>query len=58
MFAAWGILITRLGKIYDLIPEDLLLEDKNYQYEDELERLEKLTAEMSARLEGYQVEST
>jgi two-component system nitrate/nitrite sensor histidine kinase NarX len=58
MFATWGILITRLGKIYDLIPQDLLLEDKNYQYDDELERLEKLTAEMSARLEGYQVEST
>ncbi|HEY9210182.1 MAG TPA: histidine kinase [Methylotenera sp.] len=58
MFNAWRILITRLGKIYDLIPQDLLLEDKNYQYDDELERLEKLTAEMSARLEGYQVEST
>jgi two-component system nitrate/nitrite sensor histidine kinase NarX len=58
MFISWRILITRLGKIYELIPEDLLLEDKNYQYEDELERLEKLTAEMSARLEGYQVEST
>lgn len=58
MFISWRILITRLGKIYELMPEDLLLEDKNYQYEDELERLEKLTAEMSARLEGYQVEST
>ncbi len=58
MFVAWRILITRLGRIYELLPEDLLLEDKNYQYEDELERLEKLTAEMSARLEGYQVEST
>jgi len=58
MFIAWRILITRLGKIYDLIPDDLLLEDKSYQYDDELERLEKLTAEMSARLEGYQVEST
>jgi len=58
MFAAWRILITRLGKIHDLIPDDLLLEDKGYQYDDELERLEKLTAEISARLEGYQVEST
>lgn len=58
MSASWKILITRLGKIYELIPQDLLLEDKSYQYEDELERLEKLTAEMSARLEGYQVEST
>lgn len=58
MFVAWRILITRLGRIYELLPEDLLQEDKNYQYEDELERLEKLTAEMSARLEGYQVEST
>lgn len=58
MYASWRILITRLGKIYELIPEDLLLEDKTYQYEDELERLEKVTAEMSARLEGYQVEST
>jgi len=57
MFALWGVLITRLGKIYDLIPEDLMLEDKNHQYEDELERLEKLTAEISARLEGFQVES-
>jgi two-component system nitrate/nitrite sensor histidine kinase NarX len=34
-----------------------MLEDKNHQYEDELERLEKLTAEISARLEGFQVES-
>jgi len=57
MFALWGVLITRLGRIYDLIPADLLPEDKNYQYEDELERLEKLTAEISARLEGFQVES-
>lgn len=57
MLVSWRILITRLGRIYDLIPGDLLSDDKNTQYEDELEQLEKLTAEMSARLEGYQVES-
>lgn len=58
VLVSWSVFVTRLGKIYSLIPEDLLLEDKNYQYEDELERLEKLTAEMSARLEGFQAEST
>jgi len=57
MLMSWRILITRLGKIYDLIPAGLLADDKDVRYEDELEKLEKLTAEMSARLEGYQVES-
>lgn len=56
MIVSWKILITRFGKIYDLIPKDLLLEHKSDEYEDELDRLEKLTAEMSARLEWYKAE--
>lgn len=57
MLTAWRILITRLGRIYDLIPSDLINEGKDFHYGDELEKLEKLTAEMSARIEGYQAES-
>lgn len=57
MLTAWRILITRLGRIYELIPNDLINEGKDFHYGDELERLEKLTAEMSARIEGYQAES-
>jgi two-component system, NarL family, nitrate/nitrite sensor histidine kinase NarX len=57
MLTAWRILITRLGRIYELIPRDLINEDKDFHYGDELEKLEKLTAEMSARIEGYQAES-
>ena len=57
MLTAWRILITRLGKIYALIPQELNDESKDFHYGDELERLEKLTAEMSARIEGYQAES-
>lgn len=57
MLVSWRILITRLGKIYELIPEELLLENKNNQYTDELERVEILIAVMSAKLEAFQVES-
>lgn len=57
MLTAWRILITRLGRIYELIPNDLIHEGKDFHYGDELEKLEKLTAEMSARIEGYQAES-
>ncbi len=57
MILSWKILITRFGKIYDLIPKYMLLAHKSYEYEDELDLLEKLTAEMSARLEWYKAES-
>lgn len=57
MLTSWSILINRLGKIFSSIPNDLV-SDKNYNlYEDEFEILEKLTAELSARLEGIQVET-
>lgn len=56
MLISWKVLITRLGKMIELLPVDLIAEDKNIEYEDEFERLERLTAEMSARIEGYQAE--
>ncbi|MGP1715997.1 MAG: histidine kinase [Methylophilus sp.] len=58
MLTAWRILITRLGNIFELIPQDLINEDKDFHYGDELEKLEKLTAEMSARIQGYQAENS
>lgn len=57
MLTSWRILVTRLGRIYELIPSDLTHADKDTYYCDELEKLEKLTAEMSARIEGYQAET-
>lgn len=57
MLASWSILINRLGKIIAIMPNDLISGKSNNQYDDELEILEKLTAEMSARLEGIQVET-
>jgi two-component system nitrate/nitrite sensor histidine kinase NarX len=57
MLLIWKILITRLGKIYDLLPVDLIEVSEGFQYSDELEKLEKVTAELSARIEGYQAEN-
>lgn len=57
MLASWSILINRLGKIIAIMPNDLISGKSDNQYDDELEILEKLTAEMSARLEGIQVET-
>lgn len=57
MLTSWSILINRLGKIIAIMPNDLISGKSNNQYDDEFEILEKLTAEMSARLEGIQVET-
>src|SRR5450830_57724 len=57
MLTSWNILINRLGKIFATIPNDLISDTNNIEYDDELEILEKLTAELSARLEGIQVET-
>lgn len=57
MLTSWSILISRLGKIIAIMPNDLISGKSNNQYDDEFELLEKLTAEMSARLEGIQVET-
>lgn len=57
MLTSWSILIRRLGKIINMIPSDLISDKNGNQYNDEFDVLEKLTAEMSARLEGIQVET-
>lgn len=57
LLASWGILVSRLGKVIATMPKDLMLSESEHQYNDEFELLEKLTAEMSARLEGIQVET-
>ncbi|OGV76988.1 MAG: histidine kinase [Methylotenera sp. RIFCSPLOWO2_02_FULL_45_14] len=57
MLTSWSILINRLGKIITIMPNDLISGSRNNQYDDEFEMLEKLTSEMSVRLEGIQVET-
>lgn len=57
MMSSWSILINRLGKILAIMPEDIVAANAGHQYEDELEALEKLTAEMSARLQAIQAET-
>jgi two-component system nitrate/nitrite sensor histidine kinase NarX len=57
MLMSWNILINRLGKVLASVPNDLLLTEANKNFDDEFELLEKLTAEMAARLEGIQVET-
>lgn len=57
MLMSWDILIKRLGKVIGTIPSDLLLHENNEVDNDEFEVLERLTAEMAARLEGIQVET-
>lgn len=57
MLTSWSILISRLGKVIAILPDDIVTVNKNNQYDDEFEVLEKLTAEMSARLQAIQVET-
>lgn len=57
MLTSWSILINRLGKVFSDIPNDLISNGNVIEYADEFEMLEKLTAELSARLEGIQVET-
>lgn len=57
MMSSWSILINRLGKILAIMPEDIVAANAGHQYDDELEVLEKLTAEMSARLQAIQAET-
>lgn len=57
MLMSWNILINRLGKVLASVPKDLLLTETNKNFDDEFELLEKLTAEMAARLEGIQAET-
>jgi len=57
LLMSWNILIHRLGKIIASVPSELLLTESNKNFEDEFDLLEKLTAEMAARLEGIQVET-
>ncbi|OIQ96686.1 nitrate/nitrite sensor protein NarX [mine drainage metagenome] len=57
MLTSWSILILRLGKVFSMMPSDLVSNMNSQQYDDEFEMLEKSTAELSARLEGIQVET-
>ncbi len=57
MLTSWSILINRLRKIIAIIPDDIVIANANNQYDDEFEELEKLAAEMSARLQAIQVET-
>lgn len=57
MLNSWNLLINRLGKIIAGIPNELTSKSTKNQYSDEFEELEKLIAEMSARLEAVQVET-
>ncbi len=57
LLISWNILIQRLGKVIAVIPSDLMLSGSNKQFDDEFELLERLSAEMAARLEGIQVET-
>jgi two-component system nitrate/nitrite sensor histidine kinase NarX len=57
MMMSWDILINRLGKLIDSVPNDMVLTETKNQLNDEFELLEKLTAEMAARLEGIQAET-
>jgi len=57
MLMSWSLLIRRLGKIIAIMPEYLIKGKSQQLYEDEFEQLEQLTAAMSARLEGLQVET-
>jgi two-component system nitrate/nitrite sensor histidine kinase NarX len=57
MLMSWSILINRLGKVIASVPSHLLLSENHKNFDDEFELLEKLTAEMAARLEGIQVET-
>ncbi|MBA3695913.1 MAG: histidine kinase [Methylotenera sp.] len=57
MLTSWSILINRLGKIIAGLPDDIVIANINNQYDDEFEVLEKLTAELSVRLQAIQVET-
>jgi two-component system nitrate/nitrite sensor histidine kinase NarX len=57
MLTSWSILISRLGKVINMIPDDLISSKNGHQYNDEFELLENVTAEISARLEVIQAET-
>lgn len=57
MVTSWSILISRLGKVINMMPDDLISSANGNQYNDEFELLENATAEMSARLEVIQAET-
>lgn len=57
MLSSWSILISRLAKIMAIMPKDLSLNENANKYDDEFDVLEKMLAEMSARLEAIEVET-
>ncbi|MFM9835293.1 MAG: histidine kinase [Methylophilaceae bacterium] len=57
MFISWDILIKRLGKMIAYFPKEMTMRSAENLHKDELEELEKMAAEMSARYDGVQVET-
>jgi two-component system, NarL family, nitrate/nitrite sensor histidine kinase NarX len=58
MLTSWSLLVNRLGKVIALLPSALSSDKDQVRYADEFELLEKLSAEMSARLQGLQEETS
>ena len=57
MLNSWNILIDRLGKIIAYFPKDVASQLEVNPYNDELEELEQIVAEMCARHEGILAET-
>ena len=57
LLTSWSILINRLGRIISILPSGMVSATGKDGNNDEFDVLEKLTAEMSARLEGIKVET-
>ena len=57
MLTSWSILINRLGKIMAIMPKNLNLAGSADRFNDEFDVLEKMVAEMSARLEAIEAET-
>jgi two-component system nitrate/nitrite sensor histidine kinase NarX len=57
MLTSWKVLINRLGKMIAGMPKEVTAGSSENLYNDELEKLEKLVAVMSARFEAIQVET-
>jgi two-component system nitrate/nitrite sensor histidine kinase NarX len=57
LLSSWSILVNRLGRIFSALPDDIMASASKARQDDELDVLEKLVAELSARFEGIKVET-
>ena len=57
MLASWSILLNRLGKVINMMPDDLISKENSSVHNDEFDVLEKAVAEIATRLELIQVET-